>query len=57
MAKLNDRFIALEKLTDTQGELLIFVNDKYADDEIKRLQRNGRMVYRTSDTSLTEEFI
>ena len=56
MGKLNDRFIALE-LTHTQCELPMNVNDKYKDDEIKRLQRNGRMVYRTSDTSLTEEFI
>ena len=33
------------------------VNDMLEDEEIKVLQRNGRMVYRTSDTSLTEEFI
>ena len=57
MAKLNDRFIALEKLTDTQCELPMSVNDMLEEEEIKGLQRNGRMVYRTSATSLTEEFI
>ena len=55
---IKERLKALEQQnTWAVGELPMIVNDKCTDDEIKQLQRNGRMVYRTSDTSLTEEFI
>ena len=55
---IKERLKALELLsTGALRKLPLIVNDKCTDEEIKQLQRNGRMVYRYSDTSLTEVFI
>ena len=55
---MKERLKALEHLsTGALGELQLIMNEKCADEEIKQLQRKGRMVYRDSDTSLIEEFI
>ena len=35
----------------------MIVNDNCTDEEIKRLQRNGRKVYRQNDEALMDEFI
>ncbi len=57
MANYDQRLKALEQQAEPHRELPMIVNDKCSDEEIKRLQRNGRKVYRESDPELMEEFI
>ena len=55
---IKERLKALEQLnTVALRELPMIVNDICTDEEIKQLQRIGRIVYRYSDTSLIEEYI
>ena len=46
-----------QQSTGALGELSLIVNDMCTDNEINRLQRNVRVVHRTNDTSLKEEFV
>lgn len=55
---IKQRLKALEQVqTGTLGELPMIVSDDCTDEEIKRLERNGRKPYRESDAALIEEFI
>ena len=58
MANYEQRLKALENIHDNAlGELPMIVNDNCTDEEIKRLQCNGRKVYRQNDNALMDEFV
>jgi len=57
MIPIAQRLEALEQCNNPSGQLPFVVLDTCSDEELERLQRNGRKVFRFSDPKLFDEFI
>jgi len=57
MVPIAQRLEALEQSNNPLGQLPFVVLDTCSDEELERLQCNGRKVFRFSDPKLFDEFI
>lgn len=58
MTKIKRRIKALETMPQKGLKLLPLIVDEHTSDaEIERLRRNGRVVYRSGDPALYDEFV